>query len=192
MNEEPTQMTNRVGDAPRLGFLSVYLIAVLCLAGCNSASLRSLTVWKLAGDRVAAIEETISDSDYVPLEIWHESYATAQRIAAEHDEAVLVVFTGSDFCKPCKDLKRKVLDSDEFMAWTEGKVVLLELDYPRETKQSAAIKEQNEALKQRYQITRYPTILLLDHNGDVLGQIAAEKDQTPVSFMEKAEAILGI
>ena len=185
-------MTNRFGNAPRLEFLSVYLLAVMCLTGCNSASLRSLAVWKSTGDGVATIEETISDSDYVPLAIWHESYETAQRIAAEQGAAVLVGFTGSDWCRPCKRLKRNVLDSDEFMTWTEGKVILLELDYPKVTKQSAEIKEQNEALKQRYQISQYPTILLLDQNGEVLGQIAAEKDETPAAFIKKAESILGI
>ena len=56
-------MTNRFGNAPRLESLSVYLLAVMCLTGCNSASLRSLAVWKSTGDGVATIEETGLSAD---------------------------------------------------------------------------------------------------------------------------------
>ena len=76
------------------------------------------------------------------------------------------------------------------MKWAGGNVVLLELDYPQHTKPSAQIKKQNEALKQRYQISKYPTILLIDQDGERLGEIEYEKDETPATFIEKAESIL--
>ena len=87
-------------------------------------------------------------------------------------------FTGSDWCVPCKRLKRNVLDAEEFKNWAAANVVLLELDYPKQSKQSKQSKEskeQNETLKQRYQISKYPTILLLDSEGEVLGEVDSAK-----------------
>ncbi|MDA7902698.1 thioredoxin family protein [Mariniblastus sp.] len=182
-------MTKKVGIVLGPGFLSVYLLAFMCLAGCNSASLRSLSIWKSTGDGVATIEETISDSEYFPSPIWHESYEEAQLSAIEQGKPILAGFTGSDWCRPCKQLKTDVLDSEEFVTWAGGKVVLLELDYPKRTKQSAESKEQNEDLKQRYQISKYPTILLLDQDGEVLGEIDVANN-TATAFIENAESIL--
>jgi protein disulfide-isomerase len=180
-------MTNRLSTVSFSGILPLVLLGFVCLAGCNSASLRSLSIWKSTDG--ATIEETISDSDHAPLTIWHESYETARGIAAEKEMPIMVGFTGSDWCRPCKQLKRNVLDSDEFMAWAGNNAVLLELDYPKNTKQLADIKAQNEALKTRYQISEYPTLLLINSDGEVLGKIDL-KAVTPTSFIERAESIL--
>lgn len=183
-------MTNKLGAAASQVFWAVLLSALTCLAGCSSASLRSLSVWKSSGDKVATIEETISDSKYSSLTIWHDSYEEAQLSAADFGKPILAGFTGSDWCAPCKRLKRIILDSDEFMKWAGGNVVLLELDYPKHTKPSAQIKKQNEALKQRFQISKYPTILLIDQDGEMLGEIDYAKHATPAAFIEQAESIL--
>ncbi|MDB4460496.1 thioredoxin family protein, partial [bacterium] len=116
-------------------------------------------------------------------------YEEAQLSAIEQGKPILAGFTGSDWCRPCKQLKTDVLDSEEFVTWAGGKVVLLELDYPKRTKQSAESKEQNEDLKQRYQISKYPTILLLDQDGEVLGEIDVANN-TATAFIENAESIL--
>ena len=68
-------------------------------------------------------------------------------------------------------------------------MVLLELDYPKATKQAAEQKEQNEALKKRYQISKYPTLLLLGQDGEVLGELETAQ-ATPGLLIERAEVIL--
>ena len=183
-------MMNKLGILPRPEFLPVYFVALLCLCGCNSASLRSLSFMKLAGDEGAIIEDSISDSESPSLTVWHESYVAAQLSAVEGGKPILAGFTGSDWCVPCKRLKRNVLDAEEFKNWAAANVVLLELDYPKQSKQSKESKEQNETLKQRYQISKYPTILLLDSEGEVLGEVDSAKHATPTAFIENAKAIL--
>lgn len=184
-------MMNKLGILPRPEFLPVFLVALLCLCGCNSASLRGLSFWKLTGDEVAIIKGTMSDTECSSLTGWHESYVAAQLSAVGRSQPILVGFTGSDWCVPCKRLKRNVLDAEEFMTWAGENVVLLELDYPKKSKQSKESKEQNETLKQRYQISKYPTILLLDSGGEVLGEINTAKHVTPAAFIENVNSILG-
>ena len=184
-------MMNKLGILPRPEFLPVYFVALLCLCGCNSASFRGLSFWKLTGDETAIIEETMSDSEFSLLTGWHESYVSAKLSAVGRSQPILVGFTGSDWCVPCKRLKKDVFDAEEFMTWAAENVVLLELDYPKKKKQSRETKEQNETLKRRYQISKYPTILLLDSEGEVLGEINTAKHATPAAFIENVNSILG-
>ena len=182
-------MTNRVAILTRNKTFPLCLLCIVCLAGCNTTSLRSLSIWKSSEDGVTSIEETISDSSFIPLAIWHDSFEAAQGIAFETGKPILAGFTGSDWCRPCKRLKNDVLDTDEFMDWAGRHAVLLELDYPKTTKQTAEQKEQNESLKKRYQISKYPTLLLLGQDGEVLGELETA-NATPSLLIERAEVIL--
>ena len=47
---------------------------------------------------------------------------------------------------------------------------LLEVDFPKEKPQSEALRRQNLALKKQFNVSGYPTILLLDIKGNELGR----------------------
>ena len=82
----------------------------------------------------------------------------------------MMVFSGSDWCGPCIELKKKVFGSSEFEQWASEKAVLLELDFPKKTQQDPAIEAQNQRLSQKYNINSYPTVLFVDSDGNVIGR----------------------
>ncbi len=88
---------------------------------------------------------------------------------------LLVDFTGSDWCGWCIRLDEEVFDTPEFEEWAKGKVVLLKLDYPKRKPQSAEIKARNAELQKKYGIRGFPTILLLDGNGNKFGKLGYAK-----------------
>ena len=61
---------------------------------------------------------------------WLTDYENALKEAKKEDKNVLVYFTGSDWCPPCKMLKTDLFDSEEFKALSED-YVLLYVDIPR-------------------------------------------------------------
>jgi protein disulfide-isomerase len=63
-----------------------------------------------------------------------------------------------------------VFSTDEFKKWAKKNVVLVSIDSPRKTQLPAELKKQNDALKQKFQIRGFPTILFLDANEKKLGQ----------------------
>jgi protein disulfide-isomerase len=81
-----------------------------------------------------------------------------------------------------------VFDQPEFENWARENVVLLELDYPRRGMQSPEIKKQNEMLKQKYAISSYPTVLLIDPNGSQIGKMGYMKN--PSEWISAADAQL--
>lgn len=71
---------------------------------------------------------------------------------------MLLFFTGSDWCGWCIRLQKEVLKTPEFVTWAKKNVVLVELDYPRRTPQTDAIKTQNAGLQETFGIQGFPTI----------------------------------
>jgi thiol-disulfide isomerase/thioredoxin len=96
---------------------------------------------------------------------WETNFETAKEKAQKENKALLVDFTGSDWCGWCIRLKEEVFDHKEFSDYANKHFVLVELDYPQKKIQSDEIKAQNAKLKNTYQIQGYPTILLMDAQG---------------------------
>lgn len=60
---------------------------------------------------------------------WLTNYDMAIQTAEQNNQNVLVYFTGSDWCPPCKMLKKDLFESAEFLAIAD-KYVLLYIDIP--------------------------------------------------------------
>lgn len=100
-------------------------------------------------------------------ESWYTNIEKAAEVAAKEKKAVLVEFTGSDWCGPCMALKANVFDSPEFKELADPSLVLVELDYPRKRKMDDAQKKYNEEQKNKFSISGFPTVFLLDDKGNV-------------------------
>jgi len=97
---------------------------------------------------------------------WLTDLDEAKKVAAKEKKDILVDFTGSDWCGWCIKLKKEVFDLPAFEAATK-KFVLVELDFPNKKPQSDEVKAKNRAAQKTYGITGFPTILLMDAQGEV-------------------------
>lgn len=99
---------------------------------------------------------------------WATDLAHAQAQAKAEKKMVLMDFTGSDWCPPCKALHKNVLTSKEFLDFAKDNLVLVELDFPKGKKQSSELKQANRVLSEKYEIEGYPTVIVLDGDGKQL------------------------
>lgn len=97
---------------------------------------------------------------------WLTNYAAVVKLATEVRRPILVVFTGSDWCPWCVKLEREMLSNQQFKDWAAKNVVLLYLDFPRNSKQTKELEAQNAELAKKYGVTGFPTILLLNERGE--------------------------
>jgi thiol-disulfide isomerase/thioredoxin len=103
----------------------------------------------------------------------------------KENKPVLVDFTGSDWCPPCKALHKVVFESPEFAEAAKG-YVLVELDFPRTISQPPELKAKNREWQQKYAVNSFPTVLLLDaKSGDVFGRAAGFGGQTAKEYLAK-------
>ncbi|MFM8471174.1 MAG: thioredoxin family protein [Limisphaerales bacterium] len=96
---------------------------------------------------------------------WLTDLTKAQDKAKTEKKLVLLDFTGSDWCPPCKNLHKTVLTSEEFSKFAKDNLVLVEVDFPRSKPQSAELKAANKKLSEKFNIEGYPTVIVLDANG---------------------------
>ena len=92
--------------------------------------------------------------------VWETNVTKALEVSNKTKKPLLLFFTGSDWCGWCIRLQKEVLKTPEFAAWAKENVVLVELDYPRKSPQTDAIKKQNNELQMAFGIQGFPTIVL--------------------------------
>lgn len=163
-----TKSSVPIRSASAMVVVLMLAVAIHMLTGCSMDDRRN-PLGKILFQGDIADRESVPafDSQPQPLMIWHDSLEDATAEAQQSGKLILADFTGSDWCGWCVKLKKDVFEKPEFASWANENVVLLELDYPKRSKQPIAIKEQNQKLAQRYNIESYPTILLLDADGNV-------------------------
>src|SRR4051812_42316213 len=61
---------------------------------------------------------------------WLTDLTKAKALAKKENKIVLMDFTGSDWCPPCKALHRNVLTAKEFTDFAKEKLVLVLVDFP--------------------------------------------------------------
>ncbi len=120
---------------------------------------------------------------------WENDFETAKHIAKEFDKPMILLFSGSDWCKPCIKLKTYILESDEFIDYS-SKFVLYNADFPYRIKQSKALKKQNEELAEKYNPKgEFPKVVYIDKDGKPLGSTGLI-DCSPADYIQKIEEIL--
>ena len=120
---------------------------------------------------------------------WLTDLPKAQTQAKAEKKMVLMDFTGSDWCPPCKALHKNVLSSPEFADFAKASLVLVEVDFPRRKQQSAQLKKANEALSEKYQIEGYPTVIVLDSDGKQLSKEVAYDGSSAKAYVAKLQKL---
>jgi len=118
---------------------------------------------------LAAVALCLSVISVSAADAWLTDLDEGVKVAKAEKKAILVDFTGSDWCGWCIRLKKEVFDQKEFAAATKD-FVLVELDYPQKKKQPAEEKAKNKALAEKFGIEGFPTVMLLDSNGEPFAQ----------------------
>ena len=102
----------------------------------------------------------------VAEEGWLVDFAKAKAQSAKEGKPILMEFTGSDWCPPCKALHKNVLTSAVFKKQMPEKFILLKLDNPRDkSKQTPAEIAQYKKLSSEYKVRGVPTVIIADAKG---------------------------
>lgn len=108
---------------------------------------------------------------------WFTNIEKAKSIATKNGQNILMVFAGSDWCKPRIQFKKDILQNSVFSNQKGKELVILYLDFPARKKNKLP-KEQtkhNETLADQYNRSgTFPKIILLDAQGEKLITIAFE------------------
>ena len=102
---------------------------------------------------------------------WQTDIQAAREKAKSENKLVVVYFTGSDWCPWCQKLKSEALDRPEFADFARANLVLVEADFPRYKAMPQLQHVANVELKKTYRVTGYPTLVVLNANGNEVKRI---------------------
>ena len=123
---------------------------------------------------------------------WQTNITVAKEIAAEKSKPIILVFQGSDWCAPCIKLDRQIWSTDAFKKYAKDNFVMLQADFPKRKKNalSESLTISNAKLAETYNKNGvFPFVVVLDANGNVLGETGYKKT-TPENYIKELNAFI--
>jgi thiol-disulfide isomerase/thioredoxin len=117
---------------------------------------------------------------------WETDFSKAQKLAAKDNKPILIYFSGSDWCGPCKTFRRQILDTDDFVCFAEKNLILLNADFPRINRNiiSEGQHKQNQLLAEKYNRDAvFPVTVLVTAEGKVLYRTEGVPANDPAKFI---------
>ena len=121
------------------------------------------------------------------LDGWSADFDTALEQAKAGKKCVLVEFTGSDWCPPCIAMRKNVFSKPEFVTAATKNFILVEVDFPKGDKELA---DKHQPLAQKYKITGFPTVILLDPEGKEFTRFFASQFPKLEDFVKHLDEVL--
>ncbi len=119
---------------------------------------------------------------------WFTSWSEALREAQRRQVRILAVFTGSDWSPPTKQFLTEVAEAPDFLSAFLGSFVLLKLDFPTRTTQLKELRVQNAELRERFEVTTYPALVVLESDGSLAARVALNKSRAGDSYLVQVVA----
>ncbi len=123
---------------------------------------------------------------------WITDFTTAKEEAVKNNKPIILVFQGSDWCAPCIKLDREIWSTEIFKNYSKEHYIMLQADFPRKKKNKLSDK-QTESNKQLAEIYNkqgfFPFVVVLDHEGNILGQTSYKKT-TPENYIKELNSFI--
>jgi thioredoxin-related protein len=154
---------------------------------------------KFIGSIALILILTLTQKDILAQEIqkkstmeWYSDFELAKQEAGNHGKYVMLYFSGSDWCKPCIQLNKNILDTETFSDYANGNFVPVKLDFPkmRKNKISKKTTSYNENLADKFNPNGvFPLLVFLDNNEKMVG-FTGFTDVSPLAYVSIIQKIL--
>ena len=122
-----------------------------------------------AQDSLLSVSE-YAKSNEVELN-WMPTYKEALKKSKREKKQVLIYFTGSDWCGPCKVLDKDLFHTEKFKALAEEDLILLEVDIPRRLDIISPDRmKENKIIQKKYRVNSFPTLMIVNHRGKKIAE----------------------
>ena len=123
---------------------------------------------------------------------WTEDFEAARQQAAKEGKFVLIAFSGSDWCGPCMALEKEVLSQRKYVSKLLKKYVPVMVSVPRDRSTLSKLAvSQNDALKERYAIRGFPTVVVVNPvDGEAIKRDTGYRSGDPNGYLKRLDEIM--
>lgn len=118
--------------------------------------------------------------------LWHKNIEDAITKAKKENKQTLVYFSGSDWCKPCMELKDEVFATKLFEDKAKKDYVLVNIDFILDRKKLS--KEEltyiEKSAEKYNKLGAFPLVVILDEKGEVLKSVDGYKSETASYYID--------
>lgn len=156
------------------------VLAAFLGTGCSKSTEDSQSAEDSSVSRESATLETVAEKDF------KKAYDAAKK----EGKMLMLEFTGSSWCPPCKMLHKFVLNTDEFVEYAKNKMKVVVADF---TSGDGPVDKQYAqdyiALAETYQLQGFPTIVLIDPASGETETIVGLQFQSPKELINKIDSV---
>ena len=98
---------------------------------------------------------------------WLTTYSEAVAQSQSTSKPIVILFTGTTWCPACMNLEREVIKKPEFAQLVGNKFIFLKAEMPGFSSEASPFKP----LVERYGINAYPSIVVVNANGQLLYRV---------------------
>lgn len=109
---------------------------------------------------------------YYSQVVKNNDWNVTQEKAQKSGKKILIILTGSDWCKPCIKMKKNVIETIEFENYAEANVEIFEINLPRNQDVNSKVFKDYHYFKNKFNTNELPTIVLLDNKSNELVKIS--------------------
>ncbi len=108
--------------------------------------------------------------------------------AKDEQKQILMIFTGSDWCKPCIQLKESIIETEKFESFANKNLILFLVDFPYKRKNQLPEIERahNERIALEYNGEgSFPKAVILDEQGKKIAELFYAKQMKVGEFIDQ-------
>ena len=121
---------------------------------------------------------------------WLTDFKKAQKIAKKQHKPIVMLFTGSDWCPPCRAMHRDLFMNKEFIELSK-KVVLVYVDFPRRKPMSTEQRQKNQELRMRFRPRGgVPAMVAVTPDGKLIKEIVGYRFGYPSGHIKYIKAVI--
>ena len=111
---------------------------------------------------------------------WMDDVDKAFAKAKKENKAVMVEFTGSDWCHWCKVMEKQVFSKKSFNKEAAKNFILVSIDLPKGDKK---LRAKNKPVVKKYGVKGWPTVILFGADGKEFNRFPGAQFQTVKKFL---------
>jgi len=117
-----------------------------------------------------------------------ESFEDAKKQSKEEKKLLVLHFTGTTWCPPCKFLDGKILHTKEFAKFAKENLVIVEMDFARNGKPSnEKFADEYKKLAEEFSIRSFPTMIFINPQNDkqeIMKGVAAKDVKSFIKYIK--------
>lgn len=112
--------------------------------------------------------------------VWNKNIEDAIEQAIKENKQTLVYFSGSDWCKPCKELKKEVFNTQKFKEKAQKDYVLVNIDFilNRDSLSKDDLNYLEKSAEKYNKLGAFPLVIILNNKGEIITSIDGYKSET--------------